>query len=115
MADEKRLRQILINLLSTSMQFTPPGGTIQLTADHLQGIAEVRIHGDGPGIPVEYMSEVFGEFSQLGPDREKQIAGPGLRLALGRKLVEMHGGRIHVENDSGKGMSFVFTLKTADR
>ncbi|MBZ5520808.1 MAG: HAMP domain-containing histidine kinase [Acidobacteriia bacterium] len=109
-ADKARLRQVLLNLMNTAIQFTPPHGTIRLTVMELPGVAEIRICDDGQGIPLEGMEEIFSEFSQLGPDRERQIAGPGLRLVLARKLIEMHGGTIHVENDHGHGTSFVFTI-----
>jgi signal transduction histidine kinase len=110
MADEARLRQVVLNLLKTAIQFTPPHGTIRLFVDERPGQAEIRICDGGHGIPLERMEEVFGEFSQLGPDREMQMAGPGLRLALARKLVEMHGGSIHVESGFGQGASFIFSL-----
>ena len=111
--DEARLRQVVLNLLNTAVQFTPRHGTIRLIGARLPGYAEIRICDNGPGIPPERVGEIFGEFSQLGPDSKREFAGAGLRLALARKLVEMHGGAIRAESSPGHGTIFVFTVPAA--
>lgn len=112
-ADESRLRQVLLNLLSTAIQFTPRHGTIRFHGFQFPGCAEIRICDGGHGIPPERIDEIFSEFSQLGPDSNREFAGAGLRLALARRLIEMHGWSIRAESSPGNGTAFVFTIPMA--
>ncbi len=111
-ADRSRLRQILTNLLKTAMRFTSANGTIKLTGVEMPGCAEITISHAGRELAPERLEEAFTEFSQLGPDRNDEFAGAGLSLAIARRLVELHGGTIHIESSPGSGSSFVFTIPT---
>ncbi|MGZ4415905.1 MAG: ATP-binding protein [Gaiellaceae bacterium] len=108
-ADELRLRQIVFNLLSNAVKFTPVGGSIAVESACVDGEVLVSVADTGPGVALEDQERIFEEFQQteLGV---KQREGTGLGLALSRRLVELHGGRIWVESEPGHGSRFVFTL-----
>jgi signal transduction histidine kinase len=107
--DERRLRQVVFNLLSNAVKFTPDGGSIVVASERVDGVVRVSVTDTGPGIADADQERIFGEFQQteLGV---KQREGTGLGLALSRRLVELHGGRIWVESELGRGSRFVFTL-----
>jgi signal transduction histidine kinase len=109
-ADERKVKQILINLLSNAVKFTPEGGTITVGAT--RGPAEVTlvVRDTGIGIADEDQALVFEEFRQVGNDYTRKQEGTGLGLALARRFVELHGGRIWVESALGRGSAFSFTL-----
>ena len=107
--DERRVRQVLFNLLSNAVKFTPAGGRIEVGAAEVDGEIHVAVADTGPGIAPEDAERIFEEFQQtdLGAGKRE---GTGLGLALSRRLVELHGGRIWVESELGAGSRFVFTL-----
>ena len=111
-ADERKLKQILFNLLSNAVKFTPDGGTVSLAARKLPETAEVEISvsDTGIGIKEDDLPKLFHEFTQLQIPYTKEYEGTGLGLALTKKLVELHGGRIWVESEFGKGSRFAFTM-----
>jgi signal transduction histidine kinase len=108
-ADERRIRQVLFNLLSNAVKFTPANGRIQVAAVRVAGEVEVAVSDTGPGIAPEDRDRIFEEFQQTDVGA-KQREGTGLGLALSKRLVELHGGRIWVESELGSGSRFVFTL-----
>jgi signal transduction histidine kinase len=108
-ADERRIRQILFNLLSNAVKFTPAGGRIDVSAARVDGEIQVAVADTGSGIAAEDLDRIFEEFQQTGTGA-KQQEGTGLGLALSKRLVELHGGRIWVESELGVGSRFVFTL-----
>jgi signal transduction histidine kinase len=107
--DERRIRQVIFNLLSNAVKFTPAGGTVDVTAAQMNGEVRVAVADTGPGIAPEDHEGIFEEFRQTGTGIE-QREGTGLGLALSKRLVELHGGRIWVDSELGKGSTFVFTL-----
>jgi signal transduction histidine kinase len=107
-ADERRLRQVVFNLLSNAVKFTPSGGRVDISAHREDGRVEVAVADTGPGIGAEDLDAIFEEFEQA--DDGKQAEGTGLGLPLSRKLVELHGGRLWVESEPGRGSTFRFTL-----
>jgi two-component system CheB/CheR fusion protein len=111
-ADERKLKQILFNLLSNAVKFTPDGGSVRAMAMMLPGAKEIEISVEdtGIGIKPEDIQKLFKEFSQLDSVYDKEYGGTGLGLALTKKLVEMHGGRIRVVSEFGKGSRFAFVL-----
>jgi signal transduction histidine kinase len=113
-ADERKFKQILLNLLSNAVKFTPDGGRIEVTAVRRDGHAEIAVRDTGIGIAPEDQAAVFEEFRQVGHDYTKKQEGTGLGLALTRKFVELHGGRIGVESAPGKGTTFTFTIPLAE-
>jgi signal transduction histidine kinase len=111
--DERRLRQVVFNLLSNAVKFTPPGGTIVIESARMNGEVQVSVTDTGPGIAKEDQDRIFEEFQQTDVGVQ-QREGTGLGLALSRRLVELHGGRIWVESEPGRGSRFIFTLPAAE-
>ena len=108
--DERKFKQIVINLLSNAVKFTPEGGTVTLAADRVNGAYSISVKDTGIGIAPEDHEKIFEEFKQVGSDYARKAEGTGLGLTLTRKLVELHGGKIHVESEPGHGSKFTFTL-----
>ena len=107
--DERKVKQVLLNLLSNALKFTPEGGRIDVHAGIKEGMAEISVADTGVGIAPEDQEAIFEEFRQVGT-ADKKVEGTGLGLALSRKFIELHGGRIWVESQPGKGSTFSFTL-----
>ena len=108
--DERKVKQILLNLLSNAVKFTPEGGRIIVAARPADDMVEVSVTDTGIGIAPEDCKAVFEEFRQVGTDYTKKAEGTGLGLALTKKFVELHGGKIWVTSEVGKGSTFAFTL-----
>ncbi len=107
--DERKVKQVLLNLLSNALKFTPEGGRIDVSARLQDGAAEIAVADAGVGIAPEDQEAVFEEFRQVGT-ADKKVEGTGLGLALSRKFIELHGGRIWVKSQVGHGSTFTFTL-----
>lgn len=117
MADRGRFRQIMYNLLSNSIKFTPNKGTVTVSGkfspSYLGGDSEVflfAVKDSGIGIPLEHQELIFETFHQVDNSYSRQHQGTGLGLALTRKLIEMHGGTIWVESQPNVGSTFTFQL-----
>jgi signal transduction histidine kinase len=108
-ADERKVKQVLLNLLSNALKFTPAGGRVDVLAGVRDGVAEIAVRDTGVGIAAEDQETIFEEFRQVGAT-EKKVEGTGLGLALSRKFVELHGGKIAVTSEVGAGSTFTFTL-----
>ena len=108
-ADERKVKQVLLNLLSNALKFTPDNGRITVRADVQDGELKVAVTDTGSGIAPEDQATVFEEFRQVGA-AAKRVEGTGLGLPISRKFIELHGGRIWVESEIGKGSTFSFTL-----
>jgi signal transduction histidine kinase len=111
--DERKVKQVLLNLLSNALKFTPEGGRVNVQAHVIDGMAEVSVTDTGVGIALADQETVFEEFRQVGT-AAKKVEGTGLGLALSRKFVELHGGRIWVKSQSGQGSTFTFTIPIAE-
>jgi signal transduction histidine kinase len=107
--DERRIRQVIFNLLSNAVKFTPAGGCVDVRATQVNGEVRVSVADTGPGIAAADLRRIFEEFQQTEAGIE-QGEGTGLGLALSKRLVELHGGRIWVDSEPGTGSTFVFTL-----
>jgi len=110
--DERRVRQVIFNLLSNAVKFTPQGGSVDVWTTRVNGEVRVSVCDTGPGIAPGDQERIFEEFQQTEAGLE-QREGTGLGLALSKRLVELHGGRIWVESEPGSGSTFTFTLPTA--
>jgi signal transduction histidine kinase len=108
-ADERKVKQVLLNLLSNALKFTPEGGRIDVRAAVRDGTAEILVTDTGVGISPEDQEAVFEEFRQVGT-ASKKVEGTGLGLAIARKCIDLHGGRMWVESQVGTGSTFAFTL-----
>ncbi len=137
-ADRDKVQQVLINLLENAVKFTPPGGRIGVSARTLVANADFRmrnvelteattapntaplgedrdwiefsVEDTGQGIPPEEFDAIFNKFHQVRRDGQRKTHGTGLGLAIAKSLIELHGGRIQVESEVGRGSRFVFTL-----
>jgi signal transduction histidine kinase len=107
--DERRLRQVVFNLLSNAVKFTPAGGRIVVSTARSDDEVRIAVTDTGPGIALADQDRIFEEFQQTALGLS-QREGTGLGLALSRRLVELHGGRIWVESEPGAGSRFVFAL-----
>jgi len=113
-ADVDRLRQITQNLLVNATKFTPEGGTITLRAKEDSGSIVVEVQDTGYGIPEEEQRRLFRPYHRQIGDRE-HLSGLGLGLALCKNLVQLHGGRIWVQSEEGKGSTFFFSIPINSR
>ena len=100
---------MLLNLFSNAIKFTPDGGRIEVRGAPVDSVVEVSVSDTGIGIAPEDQEAVFEEFRQVGTVSRK-IEGIGLGLALARKFIALHGGRIWVNSALGVGSTFTFTL-----
>jgi signal transduction histidine kinase len=110
--DGARVKQVLLNLVGNAIKFTPEGGRVWVRAGSENGAVCVEVADTGPGIPAEDQERIFLEFQQAGSEAGKP-QGTGLGLALAKKFVEMHGGKIWLESEVGKGSRFFFTIPIA--
>jgi signal transduction histidine kinase len=108
--DERKLKQILLNLLSNAVKFTTEEGQIRVEARLGDGSVIMSVADTGIGIAPQDQELIFEEFRQVGTNYARRHEGTGLGLSLTRKFVEMHGGKIWVESEVGKGSTFTFTL-----
>jgi signal transduction histidine kinase len=108
--DERKIKQILLNLLSNAVKFTPEGGRIGIEARQVDGSVEISVSDTGIGITPEDQPKIFEEFRQVGFDYAHKVEGTGLGLTLAKKFVALHGGKIWVGSEVGKGSTFTFTL-----
>ena len=109
--DRRRIRQVLLNLLSNALKYAPENSEVSIAAS-LSADSSVRISvaDQGPGIQADIQDHIFEEFQQADRERDEALGGIGLGLSLSRRLVEIHGGTIGVESAVGKGSTFWFTL-----
>jgi signal transduction histidine kinase len=110
-ADERRLRQILFNLLSNAIGFSPRGETVTMTAERVPGAIVFSVADHGPGIPPEAMDKIFNWF-ETDPQKSEH-RGPGLGLSLVHSFVELHGGKVSVDSAPGRGTMVTCTFPTA--
>jgi signal transduction histidine kinase len=112
-ADRVRFKQILHNLLTNAIKFTPDGGKVWVEAAPRDRFAEVSVSDTGIGIPEDQRQSVFDKFYQVRTATAGVLEGTGLGLAITKRLVEQHGGRIWLKSETGNGSSFTFTIPLA--
>ena len=123
-ADPVRIQQVLRNLISNALQFTPPGGSVTISARIIneaghrastitgqsQRLVEVQVQDTGCGIALEHQQRIFERFYQVPPANPGRSSGQGLGLTIVKMIVELHGGQVRVESVPGRGSTFWFTL-----
>ena len=109
--DSNRVYQVLVNLISNALKFTPPFGRIELGVREINGMVEFSVSDSGPGIALDKQAKLFSEFYQVpGIEPLRGYKGLGIGLALCKKLVEAQNGRISLSSEPGKGTAVLFTL-----
>jgi signal transduction histidine kinase len=108
-ADERKVKQVVFNLVSNAVKFTPDGGRVELSARRTGDGVEVAVRDTGVGIAPEDLPHVFDEFRQVGR-AEAKSEGTGLGLPLAKRFAELHGGMLWVESEPGRGSTFAFVL-----
>jgi len=108
-ADRARVRQILANMLANAVKFTERG-SVTVSASAAEGWVTMSVADTGVGISPEAQAYVFDEFRQADSSTTRRYGGTGLGLAISKRLVTLHGGRIWVDSETGKGSTFHFTL-----
>lgn len=112
--DPERLQQIIWNLVSNAIKFTPKGGRVHIALQRHHSNIQIVVTDNGAGIPAEYLPRVFESFTQVDASSSRKHGGLGLGLAIVRKLVELHGGQVSAHSDGlGKGASFTVSLPVA--
>ena len=112
-ADELKLRQVLLNLLTNAVKFTPDGGSVEIAARVTDGEVEVSVTDTGIGIAEAERERIFEAFQRGGRTAPSGAEGTGLGLTLTRQIVELHGGRIWMTSTPGAGSTFTFALPRA--
>jgi signal transduction histidine kinase len=112
-ADAGKLRQMLINLVSNAIKFTPEGGRVTIGAHRFADTVEISVSDTGIGIAEAELEHLFEEFRQVDSDITREQRGTGLGLALTKRYVELHGGRIRLTTEVGKGSVFTLSLPLA--
>ena len=107
--DERRLAQVLLNLVGNAIKFTE-AGEVAIEASHSNGLLRVAVRDSGSGIAVADQAKIFEEFQQVDNTPTRQKGGTGLGLAISKRIVEMHGGRILVDSELGKGSTFTISI-----
>ena len=109
-ADRDRVNQILENLISNAIKFSPNGGAITVRLEEVGEMVQVSVSDTGIGIPSDQFERIFERFYQVDGSATRKFGGAGLGLAIVKRIVEAHGGRIWVESELGHGSTFSFTL-----
>ena len=109
-ADRNRLIQVIVNLLSNAMKFSPQDGIVTLEAKMRDGLFECRVSDQGRGIPVSFRKQIFEPFKQVDASDGTSKKGTGLGLTISRSIVEQHEGKIGVDSEEGKGSTFWFEI-----
>jgi len=113
-ADADKIAQVLSNLMSNAMKYTPHGGKVQLSAEARGGDILLRVADSGPGIPRDKWDQIFDRFSQLADPNVSEIDGFGLGLYIVKRIVERHGGAAWVDSGIGRGSEFWVSLPTQE-
>ena len=109
-ADSTRLQQVVWNLLTNAIKFTPKGGQVQVLLQRVNSHIELSVSDTGVGIPASFLPHVFDRFSQRDSSTTRVFGGLGLGLAICKQLVELHGGSIRVSSQ-GEGMGSTFFVE----
>jgi signal transduction histidine kinase len=107
--DGRRLSQVLLNLVGNAIKFTDKG-EVAIRAPAANGVFTVAVCDTGPGIAAADQAKIFEEFQQADSSITRKKGGTGLGLSIAKRIIEMHGGRLWVESEPGKGSTFYFTL-----
>lgn len=113
--DEERLIQVVSNLISNAVKFSPKGGTVTLTVENKGSDIQIKVRDHGTGIPKQFQAKVFEKFSQAEIGDTRNVKGSGLGLNIAKGIVEAHGGTISFDPDVVDGAAFYFNLPAIDQ
>ena len=113
MMDAKRIGQVISNLLTNALRYTPKDGIVDIGLKKKDSTIEVWVKDTGPGIPHEELPYIFDRFYRVDKSRSRISGGTGLGLAIAKYFVEAQGGRIRAESEVGKGTCITFSLPIA--
>lgn len=108
--DEDKITQVLYNIISNAMKYSPEGGTISFRTKESEDMITISISDEGVGIPKDNLDKIFDRFYRVDKARTRKLGGTGLGLAIAKEMVNAHGGRIWAESVEGKGTTIHFTL-----
>ncbi|MNM90253.1 Sensor histidine kinase YycG [compost metagenome] len=109
--DRDQIDQVLDNLISNAMKYTPEGGTITIEARNMEdGLLAISVQDNGIGIPKRDLDRIFERFYRVDKARSRNMGGTGLGLSIAREIVKAHGGTISLQSELGKGTKVTFTL-----
>ncbi len=112
-ADKGRMAQVLTNLLTNALKYTPAGGSVTVSARQTARGIELSVVDTGVGVRLEHQGRIFEKFVRLDPDRSRPAGSTGLGLAITKSLVELMGGSIRMESELGSGSTFTVELPVA--
>jgi len=114
-ADERKFKQVILNLLSNAIKYSPSGSEVLISVTEIKNMCtRFEVSDSGIGIEKDALDNIFDEFHQVNRVRDEELGGTGIGLALTRRLVELHGGKIGVESEPGQGSTFWFTIPLAE-
>ncbi|WP_423408627.1 cell wall metabolism sensor histidine kinase WalK [Heyndrickxia sp. MSNUG] len=108
--DEDKITQVLYNIISNAMKYSPEGGTITFRTKEMEDKITISISDEGVGIPKDNLDKIFDRFYRVDKARTRKLGGTGLGLAIAKEMVNAHGGRIWADSVEGKGTTIYFTL-----
>ena len=103
MGDRARIEQVVINVLTNAVRYTPAGGSVTMELDRTETMAEVRVRDTGIGIPEEDLPHIFDRFYRVDKARSRAMGGTGLGLSIAYEIVKRHSGQIRIESKVGEG------------
>ncbi|WP_342304193.1 ATP-binding protein [Methanolobus sp. ZRKC5] len=109
-ADRSKFKQIMCKLLSNAIKFTPDNGNVSVVTEQIGNVFQVSVSDTGIGIPKNKQEEIFTLFKQLDASNKRKYRGIGVGITLANEFVKMHGGKIKVESEEGKGSTFTFSI-----
>lgn len=112
--DEKRLQQVMSNLLSNASKFSPPGSTVKITSEKIDGMVRISVIDEGIGLAESEREKVFDEFSQIDSSDVRAVGGTGLGMNISKRIIEALGGRIDYFKNEGPGTTFFIDLPLND-
>jgi signal transduction histidine kinase len=113
LVDPDRIRQVLVNLITNAHEYCPERASIRVSAARAGADVEIAVKDDGPEIPPEQLEHIFERFTRGDAGLTQRVGGTGLGLAICKSLVELHGGEIDVESETGVGSDFRIRLPVA--